>query len=99
MDGLRYSPDDPYYRLGPVHTCLYVRLRETGDCDLFLGPLEWARAETGGADRWVLQRRGFSGVARVYSPPCAWDIHYQFSIKTLFSKEKQKEKVAEGALP
>jgi len=35
MDGLRYSPDDPYYRLGPVHTCLYVRVRETGDCDLF----------------------------------------------------------------
>jgi len=25
MDSLRYSPDDPYYRLGPVHTCLYVR--------------------------------------------------------------------------
>jgi len=25
VDGLRYSPDDPYYRLGPVHTCLYVR--------------------------------------------------------------------------
>ena len=54
MDGLRYSPEDPYYRLGPVHTCLYVRVRETGDWDLFLGPLEWARAETGGADRWVL---------------------------------------------
>ena len=35
MDGLRYSPDDPYYRLGPVHTCLYVRARETGDWDLF----------------------------------------------------------------
>jgi len=50
MDGLRYSPDDPYYRLGP---CLYVRVRETGDWDLFLGPLEWARAETGEADRWV----------------------------------------------
>ena len=29
-------------------------LRETGDWDLFPGPLEWARAETGGADRWVL---------------------------------------------
>jgi len=29
-------------------------LRETGDWDLFLGPLEWARTETGGADRWVL---------------------------------------------
>ena len=51
MDGLRYSPDDPYYRLGLVHTCLYVRVRETGDWDLFLGPLQWARAETGGADR------------------------------------------------
>jgi len=25
MDGLRYSSDDPYYRLGPVYTCLYVR--------------------------------------------------------------------------
>ena len=53
-EGLRYSPIDPYYRFGPVHTCLYVRARETGDWDLFLGPLEWARAETGGADRWVL---------------------------------------------
>ena len=29
-------------------------LRETGDWDLFLGPLEWARVETGGGDRWVL---------------------------------------------
>jgi len=54
MNGLRYSLDDPYYRLGPVHTCFYVRARETGDWDLFLGPLEWAREETGGADRWVL---------------------------------------------
>ena len=26
------------------------RVRETGDWDIFLGPLEWARAETGGAD-------------------------------------------------
>ena len=43
MDGLRYFPDDPYYRLGPVHTCLYVRVRETGDWNIFLGPLEWAR--------------------------------------------------------
>jgi len=54
MDSLRYSPDDPYYRLGPVHTCIYVEVRETGDWDLFLGPLEWARAETVGADQCVL---------------------------------------------
>ena len=40
MDGLYYSPDDPYYRLGPVHTYLYVPVRQTGDWDLFLGPLE-----------------------------------------------------------
>ena len=54
MDGLRYSPDDPYYRLRPIHTCLYVRVRKTGDWELFLVSLEWARAETGEADRWVL---------------------------------------------
>jgi len=28
------------------------------------------------------------GVARVYSPPCPVDTHYQFSIKTLLSKEE-----------
>ena len=89
MDGLRYSPDNPYYRLGPVHTCLYVRVRETGDWDLFLGPLEWARAETGGADRWVLYRRGFPGVARVSSPPCPWDTHHQFSIKNSTQRKKE----------
>ena len=50
MDGLRYSPDDPYYRLWSVHMCLYVRVRETGGWDLFLGPLEKARVETGGAE-------------------------------------------------
>jgi len=27
------------------------RVRETGDWDIFLGPLEWARAETGKAHR------------------------------------------------
>jgi len=54
MDGLRHSPDDPYYRLGPLNTCLHVWVRETGGWDLFLGPLEWARAKTGTADRGVL---------------------------------------------
>jgi len=91
MDGRCYSLDDPYYRLGPVHTCLYVRVRKTGHWDLFLGPLEWARAETGGTDQWVLQRRGFPGVTRVYPPPCPWDTHYQFSIKTLLSNENWTE--------
>jgi len=26
IDGLRYSPDDPHYGLGPVHTSLYIRV-------------------------------------------------------------------------
>jgi len=50
--------------------CLSIRLsmfelRETGDWDIFLGPLERARAETGGANQWVLKRRECSGLIRV----------------------------------
>jgi len=30
MNGLRYSTDDPYSRLGPAHTCLYVPGRSPG---------------------------------------------------------------------
>jgi len=40
-------------------------LRGTGEWDIFLGPPERARAETGGADQWVLKRRECSGFARV----------------------------------
>jgi len=40
-------------------------LRETGERDIFLGPPERARAETGGADQWVLKRRECSGFARL----------------------------------
>ena len=40
--------------------------RETGDWDIFPGPPERARAETGGADQWVLKRRKFSGFAKVF---------------------------------
>ena len=36
MDGLRYSPGDPYYKLGPVHTCLYL-----GACRLVTGTSSW----------------------------------------------------------
>jgi len=63
-------------------------LRETGDWDIFLGPQERARAETGGADHWVLKRREPPGFAIVNGKKRAhpWDTHYQFSIKTLLSK-------------
>ena len=39
--------------------------RETGDWDIFLGLPEQARAETGGADHWVLKRRELPGFAMV----------------------------------
>ena len=62
-------------------------LHETGDGDIFLGPLERARAETGGADQWVLKRRELPGLAIVNGKkrPHPWDTHHQFSIKTLLS--------------
>jgi len=62
-------------------------LRETGDWDIFLGPPERARAETGGADQWLLKRRELPGVAIVNAKkrPHPWDTHHQFSIKTLLS--------------
>jgi len=64
-------------------------LRETGDWDIFLGPRERARAETGGADQWVSKRRELPGFAIVNEIKCPhpWDTHYQFSIKTLLSKQ------------
>ena len=48
----------------PIRLSMF-ELRETGDWDISLGPPERARAETGGADQWVLRRREFSGFARV----------------------------------
>jgi len=47
-----------------IHLSMF-ELRETGDWDIFLGPPERARAETGGVDQWVLKRRECSGFVRV----------------------------------
>jgi len=62
-------------------------LRETGDWDIFLGPPERARTETGGADQWVLERRECSGFARVNKVTSA-SLGYPLSVsnKTLLSK-------------
>jgi len=62
-------------------------LRETGDWDIFLGPPERARAETGGADQWVLKRKECSGFARVNKVTSA-SLGYPLSVfkKTLLSK-------------
>jgi len=53
-------------------------------------PPERTRAETGGADQWVLKQRELPGFAIVDETkrPHPWDTHYQFSIKTLLSKQK-----------
>jgi len=56
-------------------------LRETGSWDTFLGPLERARAETGGADQWVsrLKRRALPGFARVNQVTSA-SLRYPLSV-------------------
>jgi len=39
-----------------------LELRETGDWDIFLGPPELAKAETGGADQWELSEGNAQGL-------------------------------------
>jgi len=55
----------PTTALGLLIRLSMIELRETGDWDIFLGSPERARAETGGADKWVLKWRECSGFARV----------------------------------
>jgi len=64
------SPFSPYPTpCPPIPSPLSTRSlpppSETGDWDIFLSPPEQARAETGGADQWVLKRRECSGFARM----------------------------------
>jgi len=53
-----------------------------------------AKAETGGADQWVLKRRELPGFTIVNEKkrPHPWDTHYQFSIKTLLPNTKQRKR-------
>jgi len=64
--------------------------RETGDWDIFLGPPERARAETGGADQWVLKRRELSGFARVTTVTSA-SLGYPLSVFNKNSTLKAKK--------
>jgi len=54
-------------------------LREIGDWDIFLGPPERAKAETGGAEQWVLKRREIPGLAWVNSVTSA-SLGYPLSV-------------------
>jgi len=62
-------------------------LRETGDWDIFLGPPERVRAETGGADQWVLKRKECSGFARVNKVTSA-SLGYPLSVFNKNSTQK-----------
>jgi len=68
----------PTTALGLSTRLSMFELRETGDWDIFLGPPERARAETGGADHWVLKRRELPGFAIVNEKKRAhpWDTQY-----------------------
>jgi len=66
-------------------------LRETGDWDMFLGPPERARAETGGADHWVLKRRECSGIAIVNKVTSA-SLGHPLSVFNKNSTLKERER-------
>jgi len=79
-------------------------LRETGDWDILLGPPERARAQTGGADQWVLKRREFPGFAIVDEKkrPHPWDTDHQLckSLKgTLYIESKKKKRKTQKNSP
>jgi len=65
-------------------------LRGTGDWDIFLGPPERARAETGGTDQWVLKRRELPGFARVNKVTSA-SLGYPLSVFNQNSTVKQTD--------
>jgi len=60
----------PTMALGLSIRLSMFELRETGDWDIFLGLPERARAETGGADQWVLTRRELPGFTIVDEKKC-----------------------------
>ena len=67
-------------------------LRETGDWDIFLGPPERARVETGGlgADQCVLKRRELPGFARVNKVTSA-SLGYPLSVFNKNSTLKERK--------
>jgi len=95
----------PTTALGLSIRLFMFEIRETGDSDIYLGPPERVRAETGGADHWVLKRRELLGFAIVNEKkrPHPWETYHQFSIKTLLSKQhtrinKRKQHTLPGGL-
>jgi len=79
-----FSPDDCPYGLWLIATAPPNKSKFAEQ--IFLGPPELARVETGGADQWALKSMELPGFAIVNEKklPHPWDTHYQFSIKLYF---------------
>ena len=79
MDGLHYSPDDPCYRLWPVHTRVYVRVT----WDWWLGYLPRSPWMGEGVDWWNWPMRvTFQGSQFLISP---MSLEYPFKL-SVFNK-------------
>jgi len=77
----------PTTALGLSISLSMFELCETGDWDIFPGPPERARAETGGADQRVIKRRELPGFARVNKVTSA-SLRYPLSVfnKKIYSQ-------------
>jgi len=76
------------------NSTLKFELRETGDWDIFLGPPERAKAETGGADQCVLKRMECQGFARVNQVTSA-SLRYPLSV---FNKNSTLERFCKSLI-
>ena len=80
---------NPATALGLSIRLFMFEFRKTGDQDMFLSLPERAKAETGGADQWVLKRRECSGFARVNKVTSA-SLRYPLSVSNKNSTLKTK---------
>jgi hypothetical protein len=99
----RSSPDDPYYRLGPVHEYHYIRVRETGDWVVFL--IEQAqpcshknRIEPAQPEFIFQSMRSWAGVAAVFSKngiePAQSELFFKIQVEPAQSGKIELEKNA-----
>jgi len=67
----RYCSDDPYSRLGPVHSCLYVRVRETGAWELFR---DFIKSRNTTVETWWAQEKSdwASSMRKMKKPKKNW---------------------------
>jgi len=86
MDGLRYSPDDPYYRLGPFRSCLYVAAFRLLNCT---SSFQRVRAETVELTERCYSGGDSQGLPGFSSPRILGIPTISFAITTLISTLKE----------